>query len=66
MSLWQALAELTVHRPIEQQVMSGKGFNELVLYQKKSMAVADYKALVDAGAIDLSKMTTAQIEAYVA
>lgn len=47
MSIEAMKKELTIPRPLEQQVLVGRGFYDLRLVQRKAMTVGEYKALVD-------------------
>ena len=54
-----------VHKPIEQQICKHKGFYELLLCQKKSMSVKDYKALVEKSNFKTEGKSVEEVENYV-
>jgi hypothetical protein len=41
-------SEVVIPRPLEQQVLIGRGFFDLKLLQKKAMSVGEYKKTVEA------------------
>ena len=54
--------ELVIPRPLEQQVMVGRGFYDLKLLGKKPMLVGEYKKLVDKDAQKTKGRSAEEIE----
>lgn len=65
LSFDEAINNLMVHKPIEQQICKHKGFYELLLCQKKSMSVKDYKTLVEKSDFKTEGKSVEEIENYV-
>lgn len=52
--------EMSIPRPLEQQVLVGRGFYDLRLSQKKTMLIGEYCKMVDeAGKVARGKTTEA-------
>lgn len=57
--------DVMIPRPLEQQVMVGRGFFDLKFTQKKTMSIGDYKKLVDADNKMTRGKSTEEIEKQV-
>jgi hypothetical protein len=61
----EGIKNLTIPRPLEQQVQVGRGFFDLKLMQRKAMLVRDYKNRVDRDSRAVRGMSTEQVEKIV-
>lgn len=61
-SIEEVKTGMVIPRPLEQQIMVGRGFFDLKLMGKKPMLIGDYKRLVDKDAKLVRGKSTEEVE----